>query len=296
MVAGWHATGDGDPDNPTRFGLSHAQSGEESSVEETYVRSPKKSKPSIREPGVDFADFPNSADVVPPGVYYMETAPTFQWSNQPDSRQSGLALLFRTGIFQDLELRLFGSGITIIDSDDPGQDPVGAGPFGIGLKYHVLDGARQWFHPALGIEFQVALPVATSSELNPDVVLPSGSLNVDHTFPASFSFHWNLGFETSLDDDHDPFLQACLQWSIANDVTRDHQLYVTGTSSYPATPSGGGGILFVGGGFLWIINESAATYGLLATDFATGPGFAGALRQVGEKLGGFAQVGVSFAF
>ena len=72
-------------------------------------------------------------------------------------------------------------------------------------------------------------------------MLPSGSLNVDHTLLANFSFHWNLGYETTLDDDQDPFLQACFQWSVANDVTRDLQLYVTGNSTYPANPSDDGG-------------------------------------------------------
>jgi hypothetical protein len=296
VVAGWHVPGHSDPDNPIRSRMFSGPADQAPDAEANSGRTQKKSTPSIRDPGPDFADFPNSAEVVPPGVYYMEIAPTSQWSNRPDSLQSGLELLFRTGIVPDLELRLSGSAITIIDSDEPGQDTVGSGPFGIGFKYHALDGALQWFRPAVGIEFQAVLPVASSNELNPDVVLPSGSLNLDHTLPANFSFHWNLGFQTSLDDDQDSFLQASFQWSIANDVTRDLQLYVTGAKSYPATPSGGGGILLVGAGFLWVVNESIASYGLLATDFATGPGFAGALRQVGEKLGGFSQIGVSFAF
>jgi hypothetical protein len=251
--------------------------------------------PSIRNPGCDFADFPNSAEVVPPGVYYMEIAPTTQWSNQPDSRQSGLELLFRAGLIKDLELRLSGSGITVIDSGEPGADAFGTGPFAIGVKYHALHGAARWFRPAVGIEFQAALPVAAPDEINPESVLPSGSLNVDHTLPNNLSFHWNIGFQTSLDDDRDPFLQASLKWSIAYNATGDLQLYLTGDSSFPAIPSGGGTLL-LGVGFIWTVRETISAYTTVAADFATGPGFAGALKQFGAELGGYSQIGVSFAF
>ncbi|MDR4496720.1 MAG: transporter [Candidatus Scalindua sp.] len=286
VVAGWHSTGQSKQDNPTQPRMLSAPAGHKPDAQETFEQSKKKHAPSIREPGVDFGDFPNSAGVVPPGVYYMEIAPTSQWSNQPDSLTSGIALFFRTGIVQDLELRLSGSAITIINSEQPGQDTVGTGPFGIGFKYHARDGARQWFHPAVGIEFGAELPVASSNELNPDIVLPSGSLNVDHILPANFSFHWNLGFETSLDDEHDPFLQASFQWSVANDIARDLQLYVTGNSTHPANPSDGGWSHLAGAGFLWTFSERVATYGVVAPEFTTGSGY----------VGGTAQIGVTFAY
>jgi hypothetical protein len=297
VVVGWQATGYADP-NQTLMSAARAAPAADSG--ETVKPPPAAPVPSIRDPGPDFADFPNSADVVKPGLYYLEMAPTSQWSDQPESIDSGLVVLFRAGVVRDFELRLFGSLISVVDSDQPGQDVVGAGPFGIGFKYHMLDGARQWFHPAMGFEFQVELPVATSSELDPGVALPSGSLNVDHSLPANFSFHWNLGLQTALDGDNDPFWQVNVQWSLANDVTPDFQLYITGNGTYPANPSDDGGksilgIRFpsnggwshlVGAGFMWTFSERAATYCLFAPEF----------NSELEHVGGAGQIGVTLAF
>jgi hypothetical protein len=297
VVVGWCATCCADPNQTI---ISGARSDPAPDAAETVTPPPAAPVPSIRDPGPDFADFPNSADVVQPGVYYLEIAPTSQWSSQPENIASGLEVLFRVGVVRDFELRLLGSPLSVIDSDQPEQNVVGAGPFGIGFKYHVYDGTRQWFHPAMGIEFQVALPVATSSELNPGMVLPSGSLNVDHSLPANFSFHWNLGVQTALDGGNDPFWQINFQWSLANDVTPDVQLYVNGISTYPANPSDNGGknILgfrlpsnggwshFIGAGFMWTFSEHAATYCLFAPEFDSGL----------DHLGGTAQIGVSYAF
>ena len=66
MVAGWHATGHSDPDNPTRPRMFYAQAGQAPDAEANLGRSKEKSAPSIRDPGPDFADFPDSAEVVPP--------------------------------------------------------------------------------------------------------------------------------------------------------------------------------------------------------------------------------------
>ena len=93
--------------------------------------------------------------------------------------------------------------------------------------------------------------------------------------------------------DQDPFLQALFAWSLANDVTRDLQLYITGTNTYPTSPSD----LLAGVGLMWTVNERVATYGLLASDFGIGTDAAEGQWAHGRWLSdGMAQIGISWAF
>lgn len=267
--------------------------------------------PSIRSPGPDFADFPNGAEVVPPGQTYVELAPTYQRARQPSSRTASLDFLLRFGVARDLELRIYGNAVTDIETDSasqpaspadasratghrPGglprppatQDAVGLGPIGIGIKSHLRSGGSDWRRPAVGFGFQVLLPVASTPALASDKALPSGSLNVEHTLSDAFSFNWNLGLQTALDQDNDMFLQATFAWSIEKNVTRDFQLYVTGVSTYPAASSGRQALHQVGGGFMVVLDEHAAVYLLAAPEYRSGSG----------RVGAMTQVGVSFAF
>ncbi|GBD36585.1 hypothetical protein HRbin36_01710 [bacterium HR36] len=61
---------------------------------------------SIRQPGPDTADFPDSAFTVPPGDMYLETSINYQRPSGLPKHEYFTATLLRLGLFEGLELRI----------------------------------------------------------------------------------------------------------------------------------------------------------------------------------------------
>jgi hypothetical protein len=132
----------------------------------------------------DRPDVAESAFVVPPGRFQVETGITVGEARGEEEVSVITPFLFRYGFYEDFELRVGGPGLI--------REEGGAnfGDLDLGIKYHLLD--EDVWSPAIGLIPQVTLPTA-SRDAGSDSVDPRLFLTFDKDLPVEFTIEWNLG-------------------------------------------------------------------------------------------------------
>jgi hypothetical protein len=210
------------------------------------------SQPNIVDPGPDFGYIPNSAQVVQPGRVYVESAFESTQSEDRTTRTNFVPVLLRVGALDGLELR---AQMNVYSQQSgPAGTTSGHGPLQLGFKYRFNRGERGFFHPSIGVEGELLLPVA-SAGMDSGKVEPSATLNVDHFLTSTTTLTWSAGVFAPVDETGDQFAQGFFGAALNQQVAKPLQVYVTGEYRAPASDAGRGSIGRVGTGLYWYLSQ-----------------------------------------
>ena len=213
---------------------------------------------SIADPGPDFGSIPNSAQVVQPGRFYIETAFESTQSEDRTVRTNFVPVLLRVGVVEGLELRALMNVFS--HESGPMDDTSGHGPLQLGFKLRFNPGEIGFFNPSVGVEGEFLLPVA-SAGMDSGKVEPSGTLNVDHFLSSVTTLTWNIGVFAPVDDTGEQFAQGFFGATLTQNVADPLQVYVTGEYRTPTSDAGGGSIGRVGTGLYWYLSRRIVFFG-----------------------------------
>ncbi|MGQ0634348.1 MAG: hypothetical protein ACT4QC_07050 [Planctomycetaceae bacterium] len=229
--------------------------------------------PDVEDPGPDLGDFPNSAYTLPQGRCYLELAPLTLFGPDDQAPSSyTFPYLLRYGVTDDVEFRLFGSGLTQIFGDDP---TTGFSPLNIDLKVHLWDDKREWLLPASSLE--VYLQSTWGSSQFTTGWQPSLNMNFDLPLTDKTNLEWTVGYSGVQDAvnivtggrfvprhgflnpqihrANENVYQLSVQWALEWEVNERLQLFHHGFYNGGILIQQGTGIV-VGGGLFWKFSQS----------------------------------------
>ena len=218
-----------------------------------HAEEQKSNEASIRTPGPDLANFPNSAFTLPQGRAYVELAPLnyTRRSAGGSPTQWSAGYLLRYGVTDDFELRLLSNGYTNVRGSD---GPSGMAPQTFDFKWHVCDESKDSHLPAFGIE--VAVQTEIASRAFRQGTQPALSLNFDQTLPLDIAFEYNIGVFTQDSDEGERQAQGAFSWALQKEVVTDVAFFVNG---YTNTGEGHP-VSAVGAGLQWTPTSRVALY------------------------------------
>ena len=207
---------------------------------------------SIKDPGPDLANFPNSAFTLPKGRAYIELGPTYSSKDRAGSAsQYSAGYLLRYGLTDDVELRWLSDGYTWRRGENKTS---GISPQTADVKWHLFDENKNAFTPAMGIEVSVQTNWGKSAFR--ERVLPALSLNFDQTLPQDIAFEYNIGVSTQQGDEGDRQYQLALSWAFQRDVVDDVAVFVNGFTN----TGEGFSTSAIGGGLQWVPAKRMAVF------------------------------------
>lgn len=238
----------------------------------------------------DRPDFTESTDAVPPGRYQLEGGYTFTLDDRRARRSRSHAapeLLLRSGLFEDLELRIGWEGYMWLNEQVPDRSRAGRSilrtershgdsDLYLGIKHKLVE--QDGWRPHFGLIPAVTVPSgsadASSGDVDPEI---KAAWAYDLAEGLSLAGNFNLGVPT---DEGRRFIQPAASVSLAFDVLENAGAYVEYFGFYPAARDSGAAHT-LNGGVSWRITERfqidwRAGIGLNneADDFFTGIGFA----------------------
>lgn len=214
---------------------------------------------TIREPGPDTANYPNSPDTLPRGGIYLEYSPVFYTSAirgmQPQTYNA--EFLLRMGLTDRFEFRIFSSGFTWQAARLGRGETTGFSPLIFDTKIHLWEENQDWFLPAVGFEGFVQTPWASpafSSGTQPGLMML-----FRNTLLWGITAEYNVG--VAADSSQDGFVPIdIIQWAFTKEVTDDFQVFVHGFHNESALPRLSAQTV-VGGGFIWFPSDRLSLFG-----------------------------------
>jgi hypothetical protein len=213
-------------------------------------------------PGPDTANFPDSPFTLPKGRSMIETIPCSYAFPGPGTPASwSWPFLMRTGLTDDVELRFYSQGPTVVGAaaGQPGYD--GFAPLVFDIKMH-LWGERDWrYWPVVGVEaFLVSGIASRPFQVGTE---PGLQLLVEHRLPGDIIVEWNVGYygsgDPSLPDDlSSPYVGA--SWAVQKQLREDFSVFYQGffnNANFPYFPSD----LVSGFGAQWNATRRLALFG-----------------------------------
>ena len=174
-----------------------------------------RSQPNISNPGADLANFPNSAFTLPEGRFYVEMSPlTYYGPGQGQPAQFNSEFLLRYGVTDDIELRVFGNGVSWQGGKD---SATGFSPIAFDTKIHLFDENEEWFLPAVGFEAYLQT-TWLGNEAFDQGTTPGFFMNFDQSLPFDVDFEYNLGATEQLDGTGSYAWQFSFQWALQKDI------------------------------------------------------------------------------
>ncbi|MFO0891072.1 MAG: transporter [Isosphaeraceae bacterium] len=252
---------------------------------------------NIRHPDPDTANFPNSAFTIPQGRVYIETSPIAFYGNSVSSpRVYNWEFLFRYGITDRLEFRLFSNGLTNEYSsvrhpknsplsENNSEPTIGFSPLIFDLKYHLWDEHKRSLLPAVGIE--VYIETTLGSRAFNQGTQPSINLLFDHSLPLGFQFEWNVGIAGNVTAQGSIFYDLAFQWALQHELfSEDLIVFTHGYLNNAALPRisqdvfpGGSDVLVSGIGAQYALSDRLAIFG--SYNWGLTPGSPGYLALMG---------------
>jgi len=230
-----------------------------------------RSEPDIANPGPDLANFPNSAFTLPQGRAYVELSPfTYYGTASTSPAQYNAEFLLRYGVTDDIELRLFGNGVSWIGGSNPTW---GFSPLAFDTKIQMWTEKQDYFLPAAGFEAYIQTEWLGNAEFNGGTQ-PSFTFNFDQSLPFDIDLEYNLGVTRVQDANGKNDWEFSFQWGLQRDLfNKDFAVFIHGfynAMTLPRVPNpqvtfGTKGNKFtqnaVGAGFIWTVNRRLAVYG-----------------------------------
>lgn len=214
---------------------------------------------TIRDPGPDTANYPNSPDTLPRGGVYIETSPVFYSAAistiQPSTYNA--EYLLRLGLTDRVEFRLFSSGFTWQAAGLGMPATTGVSPLIFDTKIHFWEENREWFVPAAGFEAFIQTPWG-SPAFNAGTQ-PALMMLFRNTLFWGLTAEYNVG--VAADSTQDGFTPVDIaQWAISKSLTDDFQIFVHGFQNESALPRVSAQTV-VGTGFVWFPSDRISVYG-----------------------------------
>ncbi len=214
---------------------------------------------TIRDPGPDTANYPNSPETLPRGAVYLETSPVFWTSSiatiQPATYNA--EALLRLGLTDRVEFRLYSSGISWQAAGLGQGETTGLSPLVFDTKIHFWEENREWFLPAVGFEAFIQTPWASPAF---DAGTQPGLMMLfRNTLWWGITAEWNVGLASdSTAEGYAPI--DIVQWAFTRSVTDDFDLFVHGFQNESAMPRLSAQTV-VGAGFIWYPDDRVSVYG-----------------------------------
>ena len=184
---------------------------------------------TIRDPGADMANYPNSAFTLPKGGFYLESTPMSYSARSPmtGSPTFSSPTLFRYGFLEDVELRLFYTPYQVQQRRT--STVSGSGNLAFDTKIHLWDEWEEYFVPAAGFELTIQTPWISSTAFQ-SPTSPAFSFNFDQGLPYDIAIEYNLGANYQQDPKNlDKEIWAfSAQWAAQRDITEDVALFFNG--------------------------------------------------------------------
>jgi hypothetical protein len=192
---------------------------------------------TIRDPGADMANYPNSAFTLPEGGFYLESTPfgfTGESTGSGPQTESGQVLL-RYGLVDNIELRLFYTPYEV-QRHRTGSE-AGSGPLAFDTKIHLWDAWEEYFIPAAGFELTITTPWLSSTAFQSSTS-PGFSFNFDQDLPFDIGLEYNFG---ATDYPNPGGLsqsewQFASQWAAQRDITEDVAIFFNGYYNRTSLP------------------------------------------------------------
>ncbi|MFO1417312.1 MAG: transporter [Methylotetracoccus sp.] len=229
-----------------------------------------RSQPDIANPGPDLANFPNSAFTLPAGRAYIEMSPfTFYGPARNQPAQYNAEYLLRYGLTDDIELRLFGNGVSWTGGK---HSEWGFAPVAFDTKIQLWTERSEYFLPAAGFEAYLVTQWLGSAPFNAGTQ-PSFTFNFDQSLPFEIDFEYNLGATRVQSSDGQNVWEMSFQWALQRDLfDKDFAVFVHGfynamslprlpTISVPRSLYDRVTQNAVGAGFVWTVTPRFALYG-----------------------------------
>jgi Putative MetA-pathway of phenol degradation len=213
-------------------------------------------RPDIREPGPDTANFPNSPHTLPQGRAYIETSPVFiSGPSRGTPPTYNAEFLIRYGLTDRVELRLFGNGPTF-ERGALGSN--GFGPLAWDIKTNLWKENEEYHIPAVGLE--VFLLTASGSKKLNQGTQPSITLLFSHTLPFDIILEWNVGLvgDPSLNNSFSS-IEPAAAWAFEREIFNDFFFFFQGYFNGPTLPRYGDGVE-LGGGVRWTLTDRLALW------------------------------------
>lgn len=238
--------------------------GADDAIEGEQVRIDRRARIQVRDPGPDLANFPNSAFTLPQGRVLVENYP-LSLTGPSTNGPAGYSweFLLRYGLTDNLELRLFSSGLTATFGRDA---TTGFSPLAFDLKVHLWEENRWLFLPAAGVE--IYLQTDLGSPAFNQGVQPSINLLFDHSLPLDVNFEWNVGITGTQGVDGEDFYTASFQFALQRPIVDDFEVFLhayLNSANLPrvlSTPNDPDDDVFViGAGAVWAVGDRVSIFG-----------------------------------
>lgn len=203
--------------------------GSNPTVENPKALGDKKDPLTIRDPGADMANYPNSAFTLPQGGFYLESTPFSYSAKSPltGAVTYSAPTLLRYGLVDNLELRLFYTPYEVQTNRE--GTVAGSGNLAFDTKIHLWDEWSSYFIPAAGFEVTVQTPWLASTAFQ-SRTSPAFTFNFDQQMPFDIGIEYNLG-ASDLQDPRDLSKNVwnfMAQWAAQRDITDDIALFFNG--------------------------------------------------------------------
>lgn len=215
---------------------------------------------TIREPGPDTANYPNSPFTLPRGGVYVETSPVF-WTSAINTIQPATynaELLVRLGLTDRVEFRVFSGGFSWQAAGLGQGATTGFSPLTFDTKIHFWEENRDWFLPAAGFEAFVQTP--WGSPAFDAGTQPGMMMLFSNTLWWGVTAEWNVGLaaDSTVGGGFVPIDIA--QWAFTKSITESFDLFVHGFQNESALPRLSAQTV-VGAGFIWYPSDRLSVFG-----------------------------------
>lgn len=229
-----------------------------------------RAEADIANPGPDLANFPNSAFTLPKGRAYVELSPfTYYGSSEVSPAQYNAEFLLRYGLTDDVELRVFGNGVSWQGGS---ESTWGFAPLAFDTKIQLWTEKPDYFLPAAGFEAYLQTQWLGSAAFNAGTQ-PSFTFNFDQSLPFDIDLEYNLGVTRVRDALGSDDWEFSFQWGLQRDLfNKDFAVFVHGfynAMTLPRLPNAQVASVSqsqtltqnaVGAGFIWTVNRRLAVY------------------------------------
>jgi len=231
----------------------------------------RRLKVDIRDPDPDTANFPNGAYTIPKGRVYIENSPLGLYNTSRNGTQPRIyqwEFLFRYGITDNLEFRIFSNGLSHQSAQKHTPAVTGFSPLAFDFKANFWEENTRYFIPAMGIE--VYLQTELGSSAFNSGTQPSINILFDQSLPFDLNFEYNLGITGVQNDFGQIAYQFSFQWSLQREIIKDFDLFFHGFYNAAALPrllqfqetaSSIPQITVMGVGGIWTVNDRLAVFG-----------------------------------
>lgn len=214
---------------------------------------------TIREPGPDTANYPNSPDTLQRGGVYLELSPVF-YTGAISTIQTptyNAEFLLRMGLTDRFEFRLYSGGFTWQAAGLGMGQTTGFSPLVFDTKMHLWAENEEWFIPAAGFEAFVQTP--WGSPAFDAGTIPGLMMLFRNTLWWGLVAEYNVGIsDDSTQGGYQPV--DIVQWAITKEVTDDFQVFVHGFQNQSALPRLVAQTV-VGTGFVWFPSDRLSIFG-----------------------------------